>query len=159
MLLKDPDTGLLLRRLAYGNLLANSRYCCCGYPYGGSGSGSGIDGDDFECECCACARYFFTVTGVSCVAANQTYLMPLVGLCGNWTGITGGISASLTVVDGTSPCGTYRLFIGPLAIGASTATYEMAAEEWDCDGCNIMTLSIVTGTCTGWPTTVNVCCG
>lgn len=158
MLLKDPATGLLLRRLLYDNLLANSRYCCCGYPYPASGSGSG--GGAFDCECCDCARYFFTLNGVTgggaCNELDQTYLMPVSVECEVWTGTANGISATLTRLDG-DPCGTYELVIGPHLGTASTATYRLAAEQWSCNGCNIMSLISSSG-CT-FPATVEVCCG
>lgn len=134
--------GLLL--LGPHGLLADARACCCACP-----------------PCCGCTAYRFTIAGVTgggdCATANGTYTLPKTVGC-SWTKAPGGVAAILTQVQDGSRCGKYRLTIGPLLTGASQAYYEMAVENWNCSGCNTMTLVSVIGTCSGWPPTVSVCC-
>lgn len=137
--------GVLLRR---NGLLATSEACCC------------------DCDCCDCSTYEFQLGGVTgggdCENANGAYSLNSYVSCGGpWTGRNENfVSASLQVFGATTPpdCGTYRLIIGPLLTGASSATYELSGTAWNCHGCNVMTRTAIGGTCTGWPDTIEVCC-
>jgi hypothetical protein len=116
--------------------------CCCGCP-----------------DCCACETYTWTVAGVSgggdCANANGDYTAPKTAAC-SWDG-DNGLIAGLLTEDLDVECG-YLLTIGPTLTGASQAFYKSSRVGWDCNGCNTMTLDHTTGTCVGWPETIEVCC-
>jgi hypothetical protein len=155
-LIAHPTSGLLLvGSPAQGGtgLLAVSVNCCCD-----AASGGGPD-----CPECCCTEYVFTLSGVtggtSCAAdLDGTYTLPELLSCTLWQKV-GGVAATLGTDpnDPASDCGVYRLSIGPTITDSASATYVLSAADWDCLGCNVMTLESFDGPCT-WPATVEVCC-
>lgn len=130
--------------------IAVAEACCC--------DGSGGDGCP---PCCDCPVLEFTVAGLTgggdCANINGDYTLNLFGACDIWNGGNGTVTAAMIKVDG-GECGIYRLTIGPVVTGASEADYEIDILDWVCDGCNTLTLTNITGTCSGWPETLEVCC-
>jgi hypothetical protein len=135
--------------------LAAAEACCC-------------DESGGDCPpCCDCAAYTFTLDtltgGGSCADGNGDYTINLFGACDQWNGGNGFITAAMIKLPpGTGtisdPCGVYRLTVGPIITGASEADYEAGISDWDCHGCNTMVKTRQTGTCSGWPDTLEVCC-
>lgn len=124
--------------------LALLEWCC--------DSSGGVTSD---CLCCDCDLYTFTVTGTDCPELEGAYTLGNTMPCRIWGGSNpAGTFAILTVEDNCDRV----LTIGPAITGGSTAFYRLSEAEWDCQGTNTMAFESSTGTCTGWPATLDVTC-